>query len=412
MTKDNFMSNIYGYSEIKDELYRIKGWLENKSFTNNPKINLVNGILFYGAKGLGKTMMMKEFMASFDCPKYIIEGNMDNVCEEIADVFDQAQKNDFSIILIDEIDTLVENDPKLERILLSSLDGINKERNILVLATASVRTELNHPLFRQGRFSRIFRVSHPDYDTIAEMVKKYLLVLDVDDCNINYDEIAKIFDGVSCADISAIVNDCYLRVLNNFSTEELEKSYDRIVNNTYVDKPIKKSKQISVHEAAHCLLSFLSENWSFYSARFTENGGVTELIQKEESQDTIQKREEKIRISMAGYLGEKLIFGKKDVGSFRDYEDIYDQCTRLIERVCIKGIWNVIPSYRTNDTRYDTVYKRRKNEKLVIKLMHKYERQTYKILKKNKDKLLYISDVLYDNGHVYYKDIENKLAMC
>ena len=128
MTKDNFMSNIYGYSEIKDELYRIKGWLENKSFTNNPKINLVNGILFYGAKGLGKTMMMKEFMASFDCPKYIIEGNMDNVCEEIADVFDQAQKNDFSIILIDEIDTLVENDPKLERILLSSLDGINKER--------------------------------------------------------------------------------------------------------------------------------------------------------------------------------------------------------------------------------------------------------------------------------------------
>ena len=412
MTKDNFMSNIYGYSEIKDELYRIKGWLENKSFTNNPKINLVNGILFYGAKGLGKTMMMKEFMASFDCPKYIIEGNMDNVCEEIADVFDQAQKNDFSIILIDEIDTLVENDPKLERILLSSLDGINKERNILVLATASVRTELNHPLFRQGRFSRIFRVSHPDYDTIAEMVKKYLLVLDVDDCNINYDEIAKIFDGVSCADISAIVNDCYLRVLNNFSTEELAKSYDRIVNNTYVDKPIKKSKQISVHEAAHCLLSFLSENWSFYSARFTENGGVTELIQKEESQDTIQKREEKIRISMAGYLGEKLIFGKKDVGSFRDYEDIYDQCTRLIERVCIKGIWNVIPSYRTNDTRYDTVYKRRKNEKLVIKLMHKYERQTYKILKKNKDKLLYISDVLYDNGHVYYKDIENKLAMC
>ena len=116
MKELNF-KNVYGYQEVKEELNRVKNWYENKDFLTNPKITLPKGILLYGEPGNGKTLFVREFINNFDCPKFIIEGRNENTALEIKRVFEKAKNEEFAIVVIDELELLVPEDSKEQRIL-------------------------------------------------------------------------------------------------------------------------------------------------------------------------------------------------------------------------------------------------------------------------------------------------------
>lgn len=47
---------IAGYSDIKEELVRIRSWILNKDIQLNPTVKLPKRILFYGRPGNGKIL--------------------------------------------------------------------------------------------------------------------------------------------------------------------------------------------------------------------------------------------------------------------------------------------------------------------------------------------------------------------
>ena len=59
---------------------------------------------FFGDPGEGKTLIVREYSKSFNYPIFIIEGNNDNVENEVIAKYDLARKENNAIIIIDELD--------------------------------------------------------------------------------------------------------------------------------------------------------------------------------------------------------------------------------------------------------------------------------------------------------------------
>lgn len=404
--------NVYGYQEVKDELNLIKSWYEDDNILNNSKITLPKGILFYGTPGNGKTLFVREFINNFDVPKFIIEGRNENTSLEIKRVFEKAKKEKFAIVVIDELELLVPEDSKEQRILQQELDGVVQKGSILVLATANRLNKVGDPLLRPGRFDKKIEISKPDRQSRKEIFKYMLINLGIDVSNINFDHVSKHCKSVSGATIKAICNDVYLRCKNKpITEEEIEHSYDRVENNDLGKVPSTiNNYKIAIHEAGHSLLALhFKENWSFYKARFEDNGGITETEEVEEDHMTLEKRIQSIMIGIGGYVAEEIIFGFHDYGSMSDFEKIHKYCRRLVEISCVYGVKYHITNAdnEIDDWHNETLFKRAQIERLTYKLMKKYEKKVKKYLNKHKDELTRFATHMCQNNYVSYRDIES-----
>lgn len=406
ITKELF-ANVYGYDSVKKELNRIKEWLSDEELLNNKNVMLPRGILLSGRPGCGKTLMLREFADTFDCPKFIIEGKEENTPKEIIDTFAKAREEKFAIIMVDEIDLLISKSSQIERTFQQELDGINTKGSILVLATTNHINQMDSALLRPGRFDRKINIGYPDKESRKLIFKKFLSDLNLPLDNVDLDHVAKVCNRCNGAEIKAIVNDAYLRCKKDISTEEIERSYDRVVHETYDEQSKEfKDKRVAIHEAGHSLMCLaFPKHFSFYQAKFNECGGTTETQEVDERVDTIEKRFNGLMIGMAGYIAEELYYGKHDVGSYSDYQKVYDAATRLVERVCMYGVKDCILPYGDNNDRFETPAKRKRNEKKVLRLIATYERKTRKYLKKNMQKLVVFANKMFETGKVTYKDI-------
>lgn len=407
--KLNFSKNFFGYSEIINELNRMKEWLSDEELLNNPDVTMPKGIIFYGKPGNGKTLLLREFSNSFEAPTFVIEGKMENARKEISNIFDKARNEKFAIILIDELDLLVNGHNDVVRTLQQELDGINQKGKILVLAACNKMDDIPKPLLRSGRLEKHIYIDYPNVEERVAIFNHFLNVLKVPTNNIDLKFISSLCPYTTSASIKAICNDAYLRCKNGVTTDDLECSIDRVNKNEFAENPSDyKNNTVSVHEAGHILMSSsFKDNYKFYSAKFTKYGGYTVINEVDETRDTVEKREQKIMISLAGYLAEEVCFGKHDVGSYLDYQEAYDMASRLIERVCVKGIKNLMVSYHSNDTCFQSWNRRSKNEKNVDNLLKKFERKTRNFLKKHKNDLLKTSDLLLRKGSIKSDDIKN-----
>ena len=406
VVKEQF-ANVYGYKEVKEELMRIIGWFNDPKILNDEKVVLPKGVLLYGEPGNGKTLFIREIKNSFSYPIFEIKGRDENVANEIIEVFTKAKQEAFAIVLIDEIDLLIDRDNQIKRALQQEMDGIGSSSNILVLATCNYVDDVPEALLRPGRLDRKIEINAPDSATRAEMFKHFLSNLEIDITNINITRVAK---NARCnaATIQAICNDAYLRCGNNITTRELEKSYDRIERGNLKDNKTLRDYRVAIHEAGHVLATLAAkDNYEFNEASFANYGGYTETNPVDENKDCITKREEDIIICLAGYIAEEVLLGKHDVGSYKDYQRAHDGVTRLIERVCVKGINHLIPSYDDNDDRYETPLKRFINELHVQRLLNKFVRKTRRLIRKNKEEVKKIANKLYDNGIFTYIDAES-----
>jgi cell division protease FtsH len=399
---------VYGYENVKNELYMIRNWIMEDKIINDNKLSIPNGIIFYGEHGNGKTLFMRKFAQSFDAPIFTIEGKEKNVCDEIYETFAKAREEKFAVVLIDEIDLLTNNDAQITRTLQSQLDGLNQKGHLLILATANNINSLNPALLRPGRLGRKIYIAQPDRKTREKLFVNFFSLLEIPFDNIDMNYIARISTFCNGASIKAIANDVYLRCRHNVTVEDIETSYERINHNNIIQKSdeIKKDMIIAIHEAGHALMTMkFAKYYTFYLAKFTSEGGLTDIYENDEHEDTINKRECEIQISMGGYLAERVVNGYHDIGSYKDYQKAFAYCTGFIESICIKDITCFIPSYRSNDTRFESSQKRRANEKKANKLLKKYERKTYVFLKKHKKALIDLANLIYEKGKITHREI-------
>jgi len=240
--KDRLFSNINGLEKISmegfnssfaglDVLYK---WLMEKKELLLPSkkeelkkrnIRPPRGILLVGVPGCGKSLSAKVIANTWELPLYrldfaTVQGRYVGQSEQqLKDALETAEHVSPCILWIDEIEKgLVQDNGDsgvTTRMVGQFLFWLQEcEKDVFVIATANDVTKLPSELLRKGRFDELFFVDLPTdserFDILKMYIKKYL---NIDPPEVLLQELVKITDGFSGADLEASIRDISYKLI-------------------------------------------------------------------------------------------------------------------------------------------------------------------------------------------------------
>lgn len=189
------------------------------------------GVLLYGPPGTGKTLLARALAGETEVNFIHVAGPelLDKYVGEseraVREVFERARQTAPTIVFFDEIDALAghrgTDGDVAERVvsqLLTELDGLAPNRNLVVLAATNRFDALDPALLRPGRLETHIEVPVPDEAARREIItihtKEMPLASDVD-----LDRYARALDGYSGAEIAAVTREAAMTAIREFVTE-------------------------------------------------------------------------------------------------------------------------------------------------------------------------------------------------
>ncbi len=258
--------NVIGYETIKNELIQIVDMVHNTDVYRELGAKLPQGLLLYGAPGLGKTLMAKSFIEESGLRSYTVRRNKgnDDFVEVITSVFCEAKENAPSIVLLDDLDKFANEDDRhrdaQEYVAVQA--GIDEVRNsnVFVLATANDVNKLPESLIRSGRFDRKIEVRRPTASDSALIIKHYLSTKRVSE-DVNMEDIANLISYSTCAELETILNEAAISAAyarkSSIGMDEivgsiLRSQYDS--PDDYVITSDEEAERVALHEAGHLVV--------------------------------------------------------------------------------------------------------------------------------------------------------------
>lgn len=405
MMNKKFLNTVYGYTKVKEELSLIRDWyLDSEKLGERRKL-LPRGILFYGNPGEGKTHLTREYSKTFNYPIFIIEGNDDNVQDEVVKVFEKAKKEKNGIVIIDEVDKLIEKDEKLTRILMAQLDGFQSSENVLTLATCNNYDNLPEALLREGRFDRHFYLRINDNDDLEEIIKGFSKDAGIKLTENDVSELLEILYHRSASTIRSIFNNAALRYGQNCTISQIVNTAD-FIKTGFISKDSKfvVERNTAVHEAGHALYLYkFCKTQKFLRIYFSDFGGFT-VYRDINDFENKENRIETIQSALAGLISEELCLKSHGVGCGEDLEKAYDLAFRLVNRTCINGIEH----FCTRDAYYDRKNSSEHNNRIFEKKTSTFLKKNYQIVKKGLKKYINqindIADYLQEHKEIKRED--------
>lgn len=220
----------------------------------NKKIG--GGVLLYGPPGTGKTMIAKAIACEVNAKFYAIKGS-DIVSKYVGEseqninaLFEQAKKDELSIIFIDEIDSLlgkrgvdIHNDKRVNEF-LQQIDGFSSDTSKLLFLGATNRPwDIDSAAMRSGRFSEKIYVPLPDDKAREFLFNKNLKNLPLEK-DVDIELLTQKSEGLSGADISEICDSAKIEPLKqSIINRDLDKDADLIkITLKDFEKAFKKIK--------------------------------------------------------------------------------------------------------------------------------------------------------------------------
>lgn len=248
-TPDVKWEQIGGLEATKKRLRQAVEWPVNhaESF-ENLGIRPPRGILLYGPPGTGKTLLAMAVSSqaganfiSIKGPEVISKWVGDSE-KAIRNIFKKARQAAPSIIFLDEIDAIAavrslnssgsRIDERLVNQLLTSIDGLESNDGVVIMASTN-RPELVDPaLLRAGRFDKLLYVGPPTMEERLEILKIHTDRMPLGKA-IDLAKIAKRLDGFVGADIEALCQEAGIIAM----TEDFET---KLVRLEHFEKAIKE----------------------------------------------------------------------------------------------------------------------------------------------------------------------------
>ncbi len=185
-----------------------------------------SGVLLYGPPGTGKTLLARALAGETDVNFVHVDGPelVDKYVGEseraIRDVFDRARQAAPSIIFFDEIDAIVgrrgvgqtETTDRIVSQLLTELDGLRENPNLVVVAATNRKDDIDPALLRPGRIDTHVEVGLPDRPERRAILDVHCRGKPLAN-TVDLDVLASELAGYTGADIEAIVRDASLRAI-------------------------------------------------------------------------------------------------------------------------------------------------------------------------------------------------------
>ena len=243
--------------EIQDVVEAIELPLTDPQLFKEVGVEPPKGILLYGPPGTGKTLIAKavasrakatfiRMSGSELVQKYVGEG-----ARLVRDVFQMAREKAPSIVFIDEIDSVggrwthdgTTGSAEVNRTmvqLLAELDGFEDRGDVKIIAATNRIDLLDPALLRPGRFDRIIEIPMPDEKGRLEIFKIHTRNMSLDS-DVDLNKLVNMTDGLSGADIKAIVTEAGMFVIRRrdrtIKMSDFMDAYNKIIVEEHDDEP-------------------------------------------------------------------------------------------------------------------------------------------------------------------------------
>ena len=213
---------IAGLDDLKNEMKRsVIDILQNPEKAIKYGATLPNGMVLYGPPGCGKTFFAKHFAEEVGfnfistTPATLKSRYINATQENIAKMFEDAEKNAPTIIFIDEINELLpyrdsdshEMAKSAVNEMLAQMDRTG-EKGIFVIGATNYPDMIDPAMLRSGRLEKKFYLPPPDLKLRKALFKMSLNHRNkVLDFGIDYDRLSKITENFVSSDIESIVNE-------------------------------------------------------------------------------------------------------------------------------------------------------------------------------------------------------------
>lgn len=234
--------------QIEEVIETVELPLTNPELFAEVGVEPPHSILLYGPPGNGKTLIAKavahrakatfiRMSGSELVQKYIGEG-----ARLVRDVFNIAREKAPSIVFIDEIDAVgsrrtddgTSGSSEVNRTmvqLLAELDGFDARGDVKIVAATNRIDLLDPALLRPGRFDRIIEIPMPDLEGRMEIFKIHTRNMKLE--NVDFEELVKITEGLSGADLKAIITEAGMFVIRRrgkaVTMQDFRDAYNKMI---------------------------------------------------------------------------------------------------------------------------------------------------------------------------------------
>jgi transitional endoplasmic reticulum ATPase len=222
--------DVGGLKEAKQTLEQAVEWpllygpLFEAADTDPP-----SGVLLYGPPGTGKTLLARALAGESGVNFIHVNGPelLDRYVgeseESVREVFELARQTAPSIIFLDEIDAVAgkrgETHEVTERVvsqLLTELDGVVDNPNVVVVAATNRKETLDDALLRPGRLEEHVEVPLPDAEGREKVLEVHLRNKPLAD-DIDVHDLVTKTEGMSGAELAALVREAAMNAIDDIA---------------------------------------------------------------------------------------------------------------------------------------------------------------------------------------------------
>lgn len=362
-------SDVLGIDEAKEEALEVVSLLKDHSAVQKVGGKIIKGLLMIGAPGCGKTYLAKAIATEAGLPFLSLSASefteifVGVGARRVRKLFKQARRLAYShagcIVFIDEIDAIgrtrtfsfmsgQEGNTTLNQLLVE-MDGLQDEKeNVVVIgATNSPEEVLDPAILRPGRFDRKIYIEKPNLQGREDILKFYLSKVKYDPA-IDVGKVARQTVFKSPADLENVIKEASIICMRNkrdvMVHKDLSEAIERIDLGIKHRKHMTKEerKLVAYHEAGHLIaLYLLHPTDDVFKASIISRRGALGVVHHQPREEIFTSNKERlmanIKVSMAGYMSEKLKLGTSSDGVLSDFHNAMLIAHTMVWRLGMDG---------------------------------------------------------------------------
>ncbi|MFA5039667.1 MAG: AAA family ATPase [Candidatus Omnitrophota bacterium] len=362
-------SDVLGVDEAKEEAMEVVNLLKDHTAVQKVGGKIIKGLLMIGPPGCGKTYLAKAIATEAGLPFLSLSASefteifVGVGARRVRKLFKQARRLSYAhggtIVFIDEIDAIgrtrtfsfmsgQEGNTTLNQLLVE-MDGLQDEKeNVVVIgATNSSEEVLDPAILRPGRFDRKIYIEKPNLQGREDVLKFYLQKVKYDPA-IDIGKVARQAVFKSPADLENIIKEASIICLRNkrdvITHKDLSEAMERIDLGIKHRKHMTKEEKrlVAYHEAGHLItLYLLHPTDDVFKASIISRRGALGVVHHQPREEIFTSNKERlmanIKVSMAGYLAEKLTFGTTSDGVLSDFHNAMRIAHVMVWRLGMDG---------------------------------------------------------------------------
>lgn len=429
--------DVAGLEGAKEEVEEIVDFLKNPKKYTALGGKIPRGALLVGPPGTGKTLLAKAVAGEAQVPFFSLSGS-DFVemfvgvgASRVRDLFKQAKEKSPSIIFIDEIDAIGRargksnitggNDERENTLnqLLTEMDGFGTNSGVIVIGATNRADILDRALLRAGRFDRQIFVDLPDLNERKEIFEVHVIPLTLAK-DVDVDFLSKQTPGFSGADIANVCNESALIAARKnkkiVEKQDFLDAVDRIIGGLEKKNKIiseDEKRTVAFHEAGHATVSWFMQYASpLVKVTIVPRGrslGAAWYLPEERQLTTTEQLRHEMCAALGGRAAEKIIFDKISTGALSDLEKVTKQAYSMVS---VYGLSDKVGNISFYDSSGRESFSKPYSESTakliddeVSKLVEDCYQETLKLLKKHKNKLTKLAELLLEKEVIFKEDL-------